>query len=183
MPAPAPVRPRERLMALAAVVLVQGALIVGLMSGFHVDVSHTRDFGRAADRHHARPAATAAARSPVAAEGRATGAPCRSGAESRARTLGRLTRAAPGAGASGSSARRRSALQPHRPPAAGAGPVRRSGSGAGGGSGGNGAWLGRRAAAPNRVQIAGEILPSDYPRELGKCRHRRPCRHSTSRSS
>lgn len=161
MPAPAPVRPRERLAALVAVALVQLGLGAALLSGFRVDtlrrnelVSRLMDFtlqqppppkvtlapARPAQRHTA--AAPKAEPKPIGG----TPGPVPSHA---------LPSVAPVV-----------AVRPTAPPSgggSGTGPA--IGAGAGGGAGGQG-YGADDEGGTDLVQIAGDIGPSDYPRDL-----------------
>lgn len=166
MPAPAPVRPGERLTALAAVALVQGALIFGLMSGFHVDVSQTRaSVERLIDITLAQPPPPPRVRLPPPkvvprerhAEAAPKAAPTRLGGSPGPRPAQAVPAPAP-------VIAMRSAA-PAAGGGTGSGPA--VGRGAGGGSGGNGDDP-ADSGGTESVQIAGEILPSDYPRGLGK---------------
>jgi protein TonB len=156
------VRPRERAYALAAVVLVQGALAAALLTGLHVDLTRPGDaVERLVDialpkpppppprpivrpvskpRHH-EAAAPKAAPLPIG------GSP------------GPKPQAAP------ASVTPIVAVKPTAAPSgggAGAGPA--AGAGAGGGAGGNGA--GDDEGGTDLEQIAGSITASDYPRHL-----------------
>jgi protein TonB len=163
MPAPAGMRPRERLGAFVAVALVQVVLGVALLKGLEVDVSHPGDtVARLIDIALQRPppppppqplrqqpkrirpasaAPTAAPKSPGGSPGpRAAHAP-----PSVAPVVAVRPNAAPSGGGSGS------------------GPA--LGSGAGGGAGGYGSGAGDDGGT-DLEQIAGSIEPSDYPRHL-----------------
>lgn len=165
MPASVPVRPRERLIALVAVALVQLGLGAALLSGFHVDtLSGNEIVSRLIDvtlappppppppsrprtvpvhkpQHHAA-AAPKSVHEPIG------GSP----GTTPAHTLPSPTPVVP--------------VHPTAPPSgggSGTGPA--IGSGAGGGSGGSGYGADDKGGT-DLVQIAGEILSSDYPREL-----------------
>lgn len=165
MPAPTPVGPRERLIALAAVVLVQTGLGAALLIGLHVDLGASEErISRLVEvklprveppppRLQPRPIQTRPAHEQSAAAPRAK-------AEVVGGSPGPQPSAAP------SSPKPVVAVHPSAPPAgggSGTGPAR--GSGAGGGTGGQGSGNGDEGGT-DLVQIAGEILPSDYPRDL-----------------
>jgi len=164
MPALAEVRPRERFIALAAVVIVQGGLILGLLSGLRVDVARTRDsVARLIDITLAQPPPRVVIPppKPVAPQHHAEAAP-----KAQPAPLG----GSPGpqrAHATTPAPAPVVAIHPAAPVSgggAGAGPA--AGSGTGGGTGGNGDA--GDDSGTESVQIAGEILPTDYPKELGK---------------
>jgi len=163
MPAPAPVHPRERLIALVAVALVQIGLGAALLIGLRVDilprgelVSRMIDIAlprppppppvppviRPRPARHPQSAAPKAQPKPI---GGSPG-PTPSHAPPAPTPVVALR---PSASASGGGS--------------GTGPA--SGSGAGGGTGGQGYGSGDDGGT-DLVQIAGEILPSDYPRNL-----------------
>jgi protein TonB len=161
MPAPAQLRPRERLAALAAVGLVQLALGFALFLGFRVQFDHPvevvqrlveialprapppvltllarrRDRLRESPAPEATPQPLGGARGPSPAHTIAAVQP--------------LVTIAPSKFSSGGGA--------------GVGPA--AGSGVGGGAGGAG--IGENEGGTDLIKIAGEILPSDYPRSLG----------------
>lgn len=162
MPAPAPVDPRERLIALVAVALVQLALGAALLIGLRIDILPRGELvPRLIDVALPRPP------------------PPPSLKVSRPRPAKRSSSAAPKAqhkpiggskGAVPSHALPAPApivaLRPTVPASgggSGTGPA--VGSGAGGGSGEEGYGRGDEGGT-DLVQIAGEILPSDYPRDL-----------------
>lgn len=164
MPASAPVRPRERLLALAAVALVQFGLGIALLSGFRVDVlQHDGLVSRLIEITLPSPPPPPPPEEPAL----------------RPRPSPRHTAAAPKARPKpigGSPGRQPShatpaptplvAVHPTAPTSGGGngtGPA--SGSGAGGGNGGQG-YGADDEGGTDLVQIAGEILPSDYPRDL-----------------
>jgi protein TonB len=148
-------------LALAAVAIVQGGLVIGLLSGFRVDVERTRDsVERLIDISLPKPPPPPIPPMPrpKPAEHRAEAAP--------------KALPAPLGGSPGPKPARVMptphpfvAIRPSGPAAGGgtgAGPA--SGSGAGGGSGGNG--QGADDGGADLEQIAGEITSRDYPRNL-----------------
>lgn len=162
MPASAALRPRERLVALAAVVIVQLALGAALLIGLRVDTLRNNELvSRLIEIAVPKPP-----RPPVVpvtplrpAEHKMTAAP-----KAAAKPLG----GSPGPQPSHAPPTPTPvvALRPSAPPAGGgtgAGPA--VGSGAGGGSGGQG-YGGDDEGGTDLVQIAGEITSSDYPRDL-----------------
>jgi len=163
VPALAEVRPRERFIALAAVVLVQGGLILGLLSGFRVDVGRTRDsVARLIDitltqpppRLHIPPP------KPLVRPHRVEAAPKAQPAPLGGSPGPRPTHATP-------SPAPIVAVHPTAPVSGGGtgtGPATGSGNGGGAGDRGDAG----DDAGTESVQIAGEILPSDYPKELGR---------------
>lgn len=160
MPAPAPVRPRERVIALAAVALVQLGLAAALLSGFHVDVlSHDELVTRLIEVTLPSPPLLAPRRNTRSAKHHQSAAP-----KAPHRPVGGL----PGPEHSHElpSPPPIVAVHPSAPAAgggAGTGPA--TGSGAGGGAGGAGSGEGDDGGT-DLVQIAGAILPSDYPQDL-----------------
>jgi protein TonB len=159
MPAPAPVRPRERLIALAAVAVVQLGLGAALISGFRVDelrrnelVSRLIDFTLPPPPPKitptpVHPALHRAAAAPKAEPKPVGGTP----GPIPSHALPTVTPVV--------------AVRPSAPPSgggSGTGPA--IGAGAGGGAGGEG--YGEDDGGTDLVQIAGEIGPSDYPRDL-----------------
>ena len=162
MPARAPIQLRERLIALVAVVLVQLGLGAALIIGLRIDILPRAELvSRLIDVALPRPP------------------PPPSLKLSRPRAAKRISSAAPKAQEKpiGGS---KGPVPSHVPPApvpivalrssapvsgggSGTGPA--VGSGAGGGSGGKGFGSGDEGGT-DLVQIAGEILPSDYPRDL-----------------
>lgn len=152
------VRPRERIYAFAAVVIIQGALAFALLTGLHVDVSHPADVVQQliditlpkpppppvpAPRkpQHTRTSA------PKAAPAKLGGSPGPKPAHappSVTPIVAVKPTAAPSGGGTGSG------------PALGAG--------AGGGAGGNG--YGDDEGGSDLEQIAGEITQNDYPKHL-----------------
>lgn len=156
------VRPRERVYALAAVVAVQIALGTALLQGLRVT------FGRSADVVQklveiALPKPPPPVPPPVVqhkAEHRSTSAP-----KAERKPLGGSPGPAPAHSAP--SVAPVVALRPTLPPSgggSGTGPA--VGSGAGGGQGGQG--YGEDEGGTDLEHISGEILSSDYPRELGR---------------
>jgi protein TonB len=163
MPAPAPVRPRERFIALAAVVLVQLGLGAALLSGLRVDalkqnelISHLIEITLPEPPPppppvtvtRPRPARHQTAAAPKAASKPLGGSP----GPQPSHALPAPTPVVP--------------VHPTAPASgggSGTGPA--MGSGAGGGTGGQG-YGGDDEGGTDLVQIAGEILPSDYPPDL-----------------
>lgn len=164
MPAPAAgfrrASPRERLAALAAVLVVQLGLALALLSGFDVRIDRPTD---AVERLIAvalqkpppppppRPEHKVARRASAAPKE----APAPLGGSPGPRPVHRPPPIVPVV-----------ALNPTPAPSgggAGSGPA--AGSGSGGGSGGNGSGDSGEGGT-DLVQIAGAILPSDYPRDL-----------------
>jgi periplasmic protein TonB len=156
------IRPRERAFALVAVAGVQIALGLALLSGLKVTVTRPREVVQrlieitlphnpppvaiAKPRHPRRARTTAAA--PKAERAPIGGSPRH--VQSRAPSaVAPIVALRPAASPSGGGT--------------GSGPA--SGSGTGGGSGGRGYGAGEGGG--DLELIAGEILPSDYPRELG----------------
>jgi protein TonB len=163
MPASAPVRPRERIIALVAVALVQLGLGAVLLSGFRVDVLRQSDLvSRLIEvtlpkqppppppivRVRPRPAKHETAAAPKAAPKPIGGSP--GPHPSHALPVPTpIVAVHPTAAASGGGS--------------GTGPA--LGSGAGGGTGGQG-FGGEDEGGTDLVQIAGAITPSDYPPDL-----------------
>ena len=164
MPALAPVRPRERAIALVAVALVQLCLGAALLIGLRVDILARGEFvsrlidvalprpppppppvvrvSRPRSARHSSSAAPRAVQKPI---GGSPG-PVRSHALPAPSPIVALRPTAPASGGG-----------------SGTGPA--AGSGGGGGSGGEGYGSGE-GGGTDLVQIAGEILSSDYPRDL-----------------
>ncbi|HEV2594824.1 MAG TPA: TonB family protein [Sphingomicrobium sp.] len=155
------VRPRERAYALGAVVLVQTALAVALLSGLHVDL---RRPGDAVEQLVAialpkpppppRPVVTPVAKPRHHESAAPKGAPVPIGG-----SQGPKPHAAP------ASVTPAIAVRPTAAPSGGGtggGPA--AGAGAGGGSGGNGA--GDAEGGTELEQIAGSITSGDYPKHL-----------------
>src|SRR5438309_9611416 len=158
------VRPRERAFALAAVALVQAALAIVLFRGFNVDVTKPGEviqrlvditlakppppplvpIERPRPQHHQ----AAAPKAQPAKPGGSPGPKPAHAPPSVAPVVTVKPTAAPSGGGSGS------------------GPA--LGSGAGGGTGGNG--YGEDEGGTDLEHIAGQILQSDYPPELGRAR-------------
>jgi periplasmic protein TonB len=153
------VRPRERALALAAVVLIQAVLGIVLLRGFHVDVSHPGEMiqrlvdvtlvkappplvpiERPRPQHHQ----AAAPKAEPAKPGGSPGPQPAHAPPSVTPVVAVKPSAAPSGGGSGT------------------GPA--LGSGAGGGTGGNG--YGNDEGGTELEQIAGEITSRDYPRDL-----------------
>jgi len=162
MPAPALVRPRERLVALAAVALVQLTLGLVLLNGFRVDVLRQSEIvSRLIDI--TLPPPPPSPRTPVPAhqvERKTQAAP---------KAVPRPIGGSPGPVPSSAmpSPTPIVALHPSAPtPGGGSGTGPARGSGGGGGSGGNG--TGDGGGGTDLEKIAGDILPSDYPRSLGE---------------
>jgi protein TonB len=151
------VRPRERATALAFAAVVQAALGLALLSGFRVDFQRSRDIVerlieiglpvvRVQPVKRAPKVAEAAPKAPLAPTGGSPG-------PVPAHVSPSVTPVV--------------AIQPSAPPSGGgtgSGPT--IGAGSGGGAGGRGSG-GDEGDGTNLVQIAGEILPRDYPRHLG----------------
>jgi protein TonB len=163
MPAPAPVRPRERLVALVAVALVQLGLGAALLSGFRVDVLGRGELvSRLIEITLVPPPPPRPPPAVPVLKSRVT--PHQSAAP---KTLPRPIGGSPGPRQSHALPAPTPviAVRPSAPPSgggAGTGPA--LGSGSGGGSGGEG--FGGDSGGTDLVQIAGAILPSDYPRDL-----------------
>lgn len=155
------VRPRERFFALAAVVAVQVALGVALLNGLRVT------FGRPVDVVQrlvevALPKAPLPATPPVEhrAEHRSSSAP-----KAEPKPLGGSPGPTPAHAPP--SVTPIVAIRPSVAPSgggSGTGPA--AGSGAGGGQGGQG--FGEDEGGTDLEHIGGEILSSDYPKELGR---------------
>ena len=161
MPATMPVRPRERLAALAGVFAVQLGLGVALIFGLRVDVSRRRELVSHlidVSLQRPRPPPPEVRRSTVAKH--ATSAAPKSVRKAIGGSPGPVpSRAMPAPAPI-------VALQTTAPTSgggSGSGPA--VGSGAGGGSGGQG-YGAEDDGSTDLVQIAGEIRPSDYPRDL-----------------
>jgi protein TonB len=162
MPAGADIRPRERLTALAAVVVVQLGLGFVLLNGFRVEV------GRSAEAvERLIEIALPPTPPPVPPPARAKTA---TRPEHRAASAPKAELRPPGGSPGPTPAHAPPSVTPVvavRPSAApsgggsGSGPA--LGSGSGGGTGGQGFGGG---GGTDLVQIAGAILPSDYPRDL-----------------
>jgi protein TonB len=154
------VRPRERVTALAAVVLVQAALAFVLLSGLRVDIRRPVDVvQRLIEITLAKPPPPAPPVEPRRqTEKRQSAAP-----KARPEKLGGSP--GPKPAHAPPSVTPVIAVQPSAAPSgggSGTGPA--SGAGAGGGSGGEG--YGAGGGGSDLEQIAGEITPRDYPRRL-----------------
>lgn len=162
MPAPATVQPRERVIALAAVLLVQFCLGAALLIGLRVDIlSRGEIVSRLIDVALPRPPPP-----PVVAVSRPR--PAKHSSSAAPRSVKKPTGGSPGPVPSHAVPAPSPiiALRPSAPVSgggSGTGPA--AGSGAGGGGGGEGYGSGDQGGT-DLVQIAGEILPSDYPRHL-----------------
>src|SRR4051794_34231280 len=153
------VRPRERAFALAAVALIQAALGIVLLRGFHVDVSRPGEMiQRLVDVTLAKPPPPVVqierprpqhhqAAAPKAEPAKPGGSPGPQPAHAPP-SVTPVVAVKPSAGPSGGGS--------------GTGPA--LGSGAGGGTGGNG--YGNDEGGTELEQIAGEITSRDYPRDL-----------------
>jgi periplasmic protein TonB len=163
MPAGADIRPRERLTALAAVVVVQLSLGFVLLNGFRVEVGRS---AQAVERliEIALPPTPppvpppAQPKTATRPEHRAASAP-----KAEPKPLGGSPGPTPAHAPP--SVTPVVAVRPSMAPSgggSGSGPA--LGSGSGGGTGGQG--FGGGGGGTDLVQIAGAILPSDYPRDL-----------------
>jgi len=158
------VRPRERVTALAAVVLVQAALALVLLSGFRVDVTRPGEaVQRLIDITIAKPAPPPKPPTPPVKPPRKTKREQAAAPKAKPDKLG----GSPGPKPSHAppSVAPVIAIQPTVAPSGGGtgrGPA--VGAGAGGGSGGYG--YGTGGGGTDLVQIAGDITPRDYPRRL-----------------
>lgn len=162
MPATADVGPRERIAALAAVALVQLALGLALLSGLRVDVGQSGELVQRLVEIALPPKPP-----PVATRPKAKARPQhRSSPAPRAEPKPLGGSPGPQPAHAPSSVTPMIALRPTTPPSGGgtgAGPA--VGAGAGGASGGQG--YGGDGGGTDLEKIAGDILPSDYPRALG----------------
>ena len=162
MPAPAPVQPRDRLIALVAVALVQLCLGAALLIGLRVDILPRGELvSRLIDVALPRPPPP-----PMVTVSKPR--PAKHSSSAAPRAVQRPIGGSPGPVQSHAMPTPRPivALQPSAPaPGGGSGTGPAAGSGAGGGSGGVGYGSGDEGGT-DLVQIAGEILPSDYPRDL-----------------
>jgi protein TonB len=163
VPASAALRPSERVVALAAVAIVQLALGVVLLFGLRVDALRDNELVsrliEIAVPKRPPPPPVVIVVHPRAAEHRSAAAP-----KAAQKPLG----GSPGPQPSHAPPTPTPviALRPSAPPAGGGtgtGPA--VGSGAGGGAGGQG-YGGDDEGGTDLVQIAGEIRPSDYPPDL-----------------
>ena len=161
MPATADVRPRERLVALAGVVLVQLGLGAALLSGFRVDVLRKNELvSRLFEIAIPRPPPRV-----VAVEQRRVASKPDAAPKAEPKPLGGTPGPQPSHALPAPTPV--IALRPSVAASgggSGTGPA--LGSGAGGGTGGEGYGGGTGGGGTDLVQIAGEILPSDYPRDL-----------------
>ena len=154
------VRPRERAYALAAVVLVQLALGLILLRGFHVDVSRPGDMVQ-------RLIAVTLAKPPPPPPVEPLPRP-RPRPEAAPKAAPEKLGGSPGPGPAHAppSVTPVVAVKPTAAPSGGGigtGPA--IGAGAGGGTGGNG-YGAAEGGGTDLEQIAGEITPRDYPRHL-----------------
>jgi protein TonB len=168
MPAPAAgfgkANPRERLTALAAVLVVQLGLALALLSGLSVRIDRQSDaverlIAIALPKPPPPPTSPPLPRAEHKAEGQRRAAPkaapVNPGRSPGPRAVHLAPRLAPIV-----------ALQPAPAPSGGgAGAGAAAGTGSGGGAGGNGDGDSGEGGT-DLVQIAGAILPSDYPRDL-----------------
>ncbi|MEA3063675.1 MAG: hypothetical protein QOJ27_103 [Sphingomonadales bacterium] len=157
------VRPRERATALAFAAVVQAALGLALLSGFRVDLQRSRDIVERLIEIGLPPPPIVLVqpvkRAPKIAPRGAEAAPKASPAPTGGSPGPVPAHASPSVSAV-------VAIQPKAPPSGGgvgSGPA--LGAGPGGGAGGQG--YGADGGGSDLVQIAGEILPRDYPRHLG----------------
>jgi len=159
MPAPAMVRPRERLVAFVAVAIVQTALALALLSGFHVEITRAPEaMARLIDVRLQPPPPPPKAEAKRAAK--AQSAAPKAGPKPLGGSPGPMPAHAP------PSVAPVIALRPSAAPSGGgtgSGPA--LGSGSGGGTGGEG-YGDDDGGGTDLVQIAGAIGPSDYPRDL-----------------
>jgi len=154
------VRPRERVFALAAVVVIQAALAIVLFSGFHVDVSRPGEMiQRLVDVTLAKPPPPVVPIEPRRSKRRQTAAP-----KAKPDELGGSPGPQP-AHAPPSVAPVVAVKPMAAPSGGGTGSGSALGSGAGGGAGGNG--YGDDEGGTDLELIAGEITTRDYPRDLG----------------
>ena len=153
-------RPRERVVALAAVVVVQAALAIALLIGLRVDVRRSADVvQRLVAITLAKPPPPQSVR-PSQRAARPDSAAPKAEAEKIGGSPGPQPAHAP------PSVAPIVAIKPTTAPSGGgigAGPA--LGSGAGGGPDGSGYGAGE-GGGTDLVQIAGEITPRDYPRRL-----------------
>jgi protein TonB len=160
-----PVRPRERATALVAVAVVQVAIAIVLISGFRVEIGQASDVVQQFVAFTLPPPPAVV----VVPKVRPTPKP-----HPTAHAAAPPPRAANPGGSPGPAAHGRAVIaqvpvHPTPAPAAGggAGTGQSQGAGSGGGSGSGGAGEDDGGGGTDLVQIAGEILPSDYPRRLG----------------
>jgi len=163
MPAPAMVRPRERLAALVAVAIVQTALALALLSGFRVEITRAPEtIERLIDVDLQPPPPPPLPRRTE--QKRASAHPQSSAPKAEPAPLGGSP--GPSVAHAPPSVKPVVALRALASPSgggAGTGPA--LGNGSGGGTGGQGYGAGDDGGA-DLVQIAGAIGPSDYPRAL-----------------
>jgi protein TonB len=158
-------RPRERAVALVLAALVQAALGLALLYGFRIELAGSREAVERLIEIGLPPPPPVVQVQPVKREPKP--------AIQHAAAAPRATSAPPG-GSPGPVPTHASpsvspvvAIQPSAPPSGGgtgSGPA--LGPGSGGGTGGQG-YVGDADGGTDLVQIAGEILPRDYPRRLG----------------
>lgn len=152
------VRPRERAYAFAAVAVVQAGLAVALLSGFHVEVLRTSDLvQQLIDVTLPKPPPPVPVQPPPKPEHHRNSAPKAAPAKPGGSPGPKPAHAPP-------SVAPVVTLKPTAAPSGGGtgtGPA--LGSGAGGGTGGNGYG---DDGGTDLQQIAGEITPRDYPKEL-----------------
>jgi periplasmic protein TonB len=157
------VRPRERSFALAAVALVQLGLAIILFRGFHVDVTRPGEMiQRLVEVTLAKPPPPLVPIEPPKPQHHQAAAPKTEPAKPGGSPGPKPAHAPP-------SVTPVVAVKPSVAPSGGgtgAGPA--LGAGAGGGTGGNG--YGDNDGGTDLEQIAGEIGPRDYPRDLGDAR-------------
>ena len=163
MPATASLRPRERLIALVAVVLVQLGLGAALLSGLRVDLLKQNEVvSRLIEIAVPHPPPPAPKPPPVPSR------PAQHHTSSAPKAEPKPIGGSPGPVPSHALPTPMPvvAMHPTAPPSGGGtgtGPA--MGSGAGGGTGGQG-FGANEGGGTDLVQIAGAILPSDYPRDL-----------------
>ena len=162
MPAPAMVRPRERVAALVAVAIVQTGLALGLLSGFRVEITRAPEaIERLIDVRLQPPPPPPR---PRATPKRQAAHPQSSAPKAEPKPLGGSP--GPKPAHAPPSVTPVVALRPSAAPSGGGtgtGPALGSGSGGGRGGEGYGADDG---GGTDLVQIRGAIGPSDYPRDL-----------------
>src|SRR5215471_14545850 len=158
------VRPRERALALAAVVIVQAALGFALLTGLRVSITRPADVVQrlidvALPKPPPPPVPPSAPKTKPAH--RSTSPAPKAEPKPLGGSPGPKPAHAP------PSVRPVVAVHPTAPPSGGGtGTGPSLGSGAGGGTGGQG--YGEDEGGTDLEHIAGEILVSDYPRELGR---------------
>ena len=161
MPAAADVRPRERVAALAAAALVQLTLGLALLSGLRVQIVHASEAAeRLIEIALPRPPAPQPRPRPQPTAHHHVSAAPRAQQKHRGGSPGPHVAAAP------PSVTPAVALRPSAAPSGGGrGAGTAIGAGAGGGTGGQG--YGDEGGGTDLEKIAGDILPSDYPKRLG----------------